>query len=178
MNASVIPVHVGGILRCPLHVSTAQQISSDTANWCYLGYLPSGILIKKVRAFCSTAAGGTVASEVCIATSTGAPNGSPQTVTKLWATTGVDSLLTTGPKGNSVDNTTASTGAAHTWAGIRVSTSGGGAFQPSFHIIARDWGIGFISQTSSAGLLSTGSFWTATPVTAANNTSIDIRGYL
>lgn len=177
-NPEIVPSHVAGILRCPLHVATAQQISSDTANWCYLGYLPSGVLIKKVRAFCSTAAGGTVTGEVCIATSTGAPNGSPQTVTKLWATTGVDSLLTTGPKGNTVDNTTALTGAAHTWAGLRVTTHGGGAFQPSFQIIARDWGIGFISQTPSAGLLTTGTSWTATPVTAANNSSIDIRGYL
>jgi len=168
----------GNVLRCLCHGSTAQQISSNVAHWCYLGYRPAGEVIKTVAFAVSTAGAGTQAAEVCIATSATGPTGSGITVTKLWADGTVDSVLSTGVKGNTTPNTVPLANDSHVWAGIRIAMTGEGSSNPTLHVLQRDWGRGVLAWTTSAGVLTSGSSWTATPVTFANNTSTDIRGYL
>lgn len=174
-----IVTSVGGVLRCPLPSSTAQQIAQNTAHWCYVGYRPAGEVVKRIRVAVSTLAVGSQAAEVCLATSTTAPTGSNITLTKVWASGTLDDMTSgTGVKGNTSDNTTPIASASHVWLGIRCAFTGGGASNPHLHVVQRDWGAGFLARTSSAGVLTSGSSWTATPVTFANNTNTDIRGYL
>ena len=170
--------YIGNVLRCPCHVGTTQIAASDRAYWCYIGYRPSGEIIRFVRAYVPAAnlGIGSQAAEVAVCTSTTPPTGSNITLTKLWANGTLDDMTVGGGrKGNTVANTVAIASDAHVWVGIRVSMS---ITQPTFHTLTRDNGDGFLAQTASAGTLTSGSSWTAVPVTFANLTSVDIRGYL
>lgn len=167
----------GNVLRCPCHVSTTQIAASGTIYWCYVGYRPYDEIIRYVRVGVSTAGAGTQTAEVAVATSTTGPNNAAAlTLTKVWADGTLDDLTTTGVKGNATANTTPlGSDDAHVFVGVRFAM---GTTQPTLHILQRDWGDGFLCQTSGASALTGSSSWTATPVTFANNTSADVRGYL
>ena len=167
---------LGKLARCPCPASTAQQIASNTAHWCYLGYFKAGTVFERVQVFVSTVGGGTQAAEVCIATAPTPPTGGNLTLTKVWADGTVDTLISgTGVKQNTSANATALGADAHVYAGFRCAMTGGGALQPILHILQKDWGRGFLLQTATPGALTGTGPWTAVPVTAANNTSSDIR---
>ncbi len=166
------------VLRCPCHISTTQIASSDRAYFCYLGYRPAGEIIQYVRVGVSTVGAGTQVAEVAVLTSTTAPTGSNITLTKLWADgTLANMILTTGRKGNSSANVVALASDSHVWVGFRAAFTDTPT-QPTLHILNRDWGDGLLAQTVTAGALTGAGPWTAVPVTFANSTSPDIRGYL
>ena len=169
----------GKILRAPLAASTTQQIASGTIYWCYLGFRPAGEIVRHVRCGISIAGAGSQAAEVAIATSAAAPADAALTLTKVWADGTVDSLISgTGIRGNTTANTIPLPVDGHVWAGFRCAMTGGGASQPTGHILQRDWGNGMLAQTAGAAALTGSTSWTATPVTFGNSTSLDVRGYL
>jgi len=164
----------GIVLRSPLSASTTQLQTSGLAYFVCVGYRPAGEVIQYVRFGVSTAGAGTQTAEVAVAYTTTAPAGSAMTLTKLWADGTLDSLLSTGVKGNTTANAVPLPIDAWVFVCTRFAM---GTTQPTLHILQRDWGLGWLSSQSGASALTSSTTYTATPVTFSNNTAPDVRGY-
>lgn len=175
LTADRFTVKTGACLRAQCDASTTQATSSGTIYWCYVGYLPKGTVIKRVRVGVSSLGTGAQTAEVGVFTGTGPPNFAAQTLTKVWASGSVDDLTVgTGFKGNTADNTVALRNDAHVWVGFRNAMA---STQVTTHVLQRDWGQGHLMQTVGAGAMTGSNTFTGTPVTFTNNTSADVRGY-
>jgi len=164
----------GIVLRSPLSASTTQLQSSGFASWVCVGYRPAGEVIRYVRFAVSTIAAGTQTAEVAVAYTTTAPAGSSISLTGVWSDGTLDSLTSTGVKGNATANAVPLPIDGWVFLGVRFAM---GTTQPTLHIIQRDWGLGWICQDAGKPALTSTTTYTATPVTFTNNTAPDVRGY-
>jgi hypothetical protein len=162
-------------LRSPLPASTTQLGASGTAMWCYVGYLPAGLVIKRVGVGKGTAGAGAQTAEVCVATGTGPPAFANQTLTKVWANGTLEAL--TGANAivrNTVDNAVALPADAHVWLGFRQAMA---TTQATLNVLQKDFGEGCLMTTAASGALTGAGPWVGVPV-AFNGVGPDIRGYL
>lgn len=164
----------GLVLRSPCPASTTQLQSTGVARFCCVGYRPAGEVIRYVRFAVSTVAAGTQTAEVAVAYSTTPPAGAALTLTKVWADGTLAALTGTGVKGNTTANTIPLPVDAWVFVGCRFAM---GTTQPTLHILQRDWGLGWLGQQNAAAALTSLSTYTSTPVTFANSSGPDIRGY-
>ena len=164
----------GIVLRSPCPASTTQLQSSGSASWVCVGYRPAGEVIRFVRFAVSTIAAGTQTAEVAVAYSLTAPAGSALTLIGVWSNGTLDALTSTGVKGNTSANAVPLPVSAWVFVGCRFAM---GTTQPTLHILQRDWGLGWACSDAGKPALTSTTTYTATPVTFANNTFPDIRGY-
>ena len=172
---SYVEANAGAVLRSPVNTAGGNMtMISGTAYWTYVGYRPIAEVVKRIRLYVVTGGTGAQTAEVAVSTSTTAPTGSNITLTKVWADGSLDALTGTGRLGNSADNSTALSGDAHCWVGIRSAMA---TTQPTVRALAYDFGDGYLATTAASGALTGAGPWTATPF-AATGQFPDVRGYL
>lgn len=146
-----------------LGYSTGKLAIADTAYWVYMGIAPYAITIAYIRTTLTVNGGGAQTMEVAVASSATAPTGSALTLTKIAATGSFDDLTTGAAKRVKNSSALGALVPAGTpwWTGIRTNFA---TTQPTFTALIRDDGLGRLCSTASAGALTSGSSWTATPI--------------
>ena len=154
------------VMASTLHASTTQAQTSGTASYVYLGKTAAAAVWKYVKFRVSTAGAGTQTAEVGLFSSTSAPNGAAQTLTKLWADGTLTALTATGIGRNSTASAISVPAGTHLWAACRFAMA---TTQPTLAVLTDDWQLGYALQATSSAALT--SLTTVTPsLTAAVQT--------
>lgn len=130
--------------------SGSSLLTSGMAYFAYMGFTSSDITIDYVRFLVRTAGAGAQTAEVGVYTSPNSPQGAAQTLTKIAATGTLDSLTSTGVKGNSSALGAAVSGGSHVWAGIRTAMA---TTQPRVLPYVWDGGLAACLEESGASAL-------------------------
>jgi hypothetical protein len=144
--------------------NTGTALTSGTAYFTYLGRLDADKVIKFIKFWVGTAGAGSQTAEVGLFSTPSAPCRAGQTLTKLEATGTVDSLTTTGVKGNTSAFTGTRAAGTHLWAGVRTAMA---TTQPTIFGVWGDFGSGYVLRTASATAFTSGTTYTGALVTAA-----------
>jgi len=139
----------------PFITSTSFLTVTNTAYWCYIGYLPLGMVLNFVECWNQAAGSGTQTAEMAIASTPSAPNRAGQTLTVLAVTGSLDSFGagTSGTvRRNSSGLAYALTANTHIWAGCRFAMA---TTQPNLAACVWDWSDGTLLQTATPGVLTT-----------------------
>ena len=160
------PANEQRTLKSELYDLSFMTCISDTAYWCYMGYITRPIVVRYIELFMTSVGSGTQTAEVALASSPAPPNKSSQTLTKLVADGTLDAL------GSSTNVVKRNTGAmsytvpagTHLWTAVRTAMA---TTQPTFRALSFDWGHGFVLSTASAGALTSGTSWTGSLITAS-----------
>lgn len=139
-------------------VDGALVVTSQTIYSVYLGYTTKTKAISYLRMFMTTAAAGTLAGEIALASSPTYPNAAGQTLTKLTATgslTSVTASANVTVKNSSALGYTVAAG-VHLWACTRWQM---GTTQPQLRGAGNDLGSAVMLQTASSAALTGLSTW-------------------
>lgn len=139
------------VMMSSLHASTTQTQTSGTASYVYVGRTYSAAVWKFVKFRLNTVGAGAQTGEVGLFSSTNAPNGTAQTLTKIWADSTLDSLTVgTGIKKNTTASAVSVPAGTHLWAACRFAMA---TTQPNLAVLIDDWQLGYaLQQTGSASL--------------------------
>ena len=176
-NFSLAPVAVEQVFlisTLPLE-TTGLLTSSNTAYWVYLGFTEKEIVVDKIEAVQTVAAGGTVTGAFALGSSTTPPDGASKAITCTHLASGsmVDDFVggavpamrgTLGTLGWTVSPCT------HLWAGCRF---GGAGTQPTLLGLSLDLLKGRISSGLAVSPLAVGTVYqTAVPALNVTNTPL------
>ena len=153
------------ILRSALSSSTANlQLTDGSAYFTYLGHIQRDLTLNYVRFGVKTAASGTQTAEIGLFSTPSAPNRSGQTLTKICSSASVDSLTSSGPKGNTSAFAQAIQAGTHLWAGLRTSFT---VLTPIVFPLLADFNHGRTLISASAAALTGSGPWSGSVVTDA-----------
>jgi hypothetical protein len=158
------------ILKSPLSGSGQFILLTGVAYFVYLGRVERAITVERVLSHLVVLAGGTVAVEMGLASSPTPPDGTSKTMTKIIATSTVDSLTVgLAVKGATNSFAQAIPAGTHLWAMVRSSYS---STQPTFRGLFTDMGMGYVLTTAASGVLTDAGPWTGVVATFANSAAI------
>lgn len=142
-------------------------LATGTAYFGYFGFFLPQAVINYVRVALEVNGAGTQAGEVGLFSTTTAPNGSGLSLTKLTATSSLDSLTSGSPsrKGNSSSLAYTTSVGTHVWGGIRVSM---GTTQPKTLSHFGDRGTGTLQIVTSASAFTNAGPWAGTVPALSN----------
>lgn len=140
----------------PLQVITVTPtaLTSGTAYWQYVGFVPIAITVQSLRYFLVTAGGSNI-GELALASTPSAPNGASQVLTKIFAAAFAASLTSGAPTQRQQAISQVIPAGTHLWAGSRVNSS-----PPVFTPLTGEIGEGQILVTAAAGALTGTGPWT------------------
>lgn len=167
----------GRILFSPLpKVATAITLVSGTAYFVYVGRTSHQITVNYIEFYVNSYGQGNQFAEIGVFSSPSAPNKSDQTISRLYAVNGLDSLTTNGLKRNSNALNYIVAAGTYLWAGIRTAM---GTSQPTLAGLCMDYYQGMVLSMASSGDLTAIASWPATRITLPGylNTAIapDLR---
>lgn len=131
-------------------------LSTGVAYCVYLGKLQEAKVFKHVKFRVSVVGAGSQTAEVGLFSSPLAPNGSSQTLTKLWADGTIDTLTASAVvKKNTNASVVSIPAGTHLWAVLRTAMA---TTQITCAVIQDDWVLGFIGFASPGVLTGLSSF--------------------
>jgi hypothetical protein len=151
----------------PTVVAAGLLVTADKAYWVYQGYVSRQSTFQHVRVALITAAVGTQAAEVALASSPLAPNRSSQVLTKIASDGTLGDL--TGSAGlytNTTGMAAVVPAGTHLWAGFRANFTSTPT-QPTLLARAADFGQGEVLSTVTAGALTLAGPWTGATIAHA-----------
>jgi hypothetical protein len=150
-NANLFPPQSQRVLMSPLNRSgAAKLLVTNTGYFVYVGRVRQAITVARVEFHVTTIGAGAQTAEVGLFSTTNAPNKTAQSLTKIVATSTVDSLITTGVKRNTSSFAQAVAAGTHLWAGIRTAMA---TTQPTIEGLNFDMAQGQIMTATAPGAL-------------------------
>ena len=156
--------HGDAVLDSLLQKIAGTTTTGATAYFVYLGKTNKKILANKVIFNVTTGGASTQVGEVGLFSTTSAPNGAAQTLTKLMATGTLDDLTGTGILGNTTAFATDVAAGVHLWAGYRVDMA---STEPTVVGVTGDNSRGRILSLGSAGVMTSTSTYAGALITHA-----------
>lgn len=149
-------------------VTSSFTLISDTAYWVYLGRTLQTTTINHVKFLVASAGVGAQTAEIALASGTGEPAAAAMSLTKLTANGTLDTLITTGLKGNTSAMGYSVAPGTFLYVGLRTAMA---TTQPSLNGRYRDYGHGYLLRTVTAGALTGAGPWTGALLTGADITA-------
>lgn len=140
---------------------------TDTAYFVFLDRVAATFTPAYIKVMCGTLGASITTLEMGFFSTPSWPNGSAQSMTKIFATGTTTSFGSSGVKQNTSANTTAVSAGTFLWGGIHAV----GAGLPTLQALNRDYGRGNVLSTATAGALTGSGPWTGATIAATAATS-------